>query len=109
MTGRAAGYCAGNDAGGFMNGSHRGFGGGPGWGGRRGGGLGRFRQRWWPRGLRGGAEIDAPLEPADEPKVAGLQRMVERLQEAVGELEDQIRGGRRPKGSQAPDTPQEKP
>jgi hypothetical protein len=108
MTGRAAGYCAGNDMGGFMTGGRRGFGGGAGWGrgGGGGGGRGRFRQRWWPRGLRGGAETDAP---ADESKVAGLRRMVERLQDAVSELEDQIRGAARPKASRATDTTQEKP
>ncbi len=110
MTGRSAGYCAGNDVGGFVDGGRRGFGGGPGRG-RRGGGRGGFRQRWWPGGARGGAGIDAPLEPAgaDQSKVAGLRRLVERLQEAVGDLEDQIRGAGRAKTSRAPDTTQDEP
>lgn len=96
MTGRAAGYCAGNDSPGWTNGA-AGWGGGfgRGRGGRRGMGF-----RWGgSRGQRNQwGDFQPRLDPVEHQsgQVIALQSLKDqlaRLQQVVSELSDRITGG----------------
>jgi len=98
MTGRAAGYCAGNEGSGSANAlGGRGFGGGRGCGG--GGGRGRRarRNRFYATGLSGWQRAAAaPTEPAVAPAVSEeeglslLKRQADGLAGALDELKARI-------------------
>jgi len=95
MTGRAAGYCAGNNVPGFMN---AGYGGGFGRGRGRGGGRGRGFGRglgWW--GQPGWAGVGLPVAPvgvtdapATEQELAILRQQAEQLAEALGAVKNRL-------------------
>lgn len=97
MTGRAAGYCAGNDVPGYANpNSGRGRGRGRGWG-RGGGGWGNRWRYGWGRGRSGGwgfrnrydeAEI-TPMQEAEMLKgqAKAMQDEINRINERIKELE----------------------
>lgn len=92
-TGRAAGYCSGFDAPGFMNGAPRGGGGrGLGFGRGRGGGRG-WRNRFYATGqpvwMRGDydPDMDAP-EPTQD--TSFLARQLEALKAQMSAIEEQL-------------------
>ena len=94
MTGRAAGFCAGNTVPGFGN---AGFGQGGGFGRGRGGfggGFGRgFRNRNFAPGFAGWGDMDAvPMSIVDEKTMLGnqaqaLQTQLDEIQKRLGELD----------------------
>ena len=99
MTGRAAGYCAGYDAPGYMNPiPGRGFGRGGGWGRGRG-----YRNRYYATGLPGWARAGyapawgrAPAAPSygapvnQEQEIEGLREQSEWLQEQLSAINERI-------------------
>ena len=102
MTGRAAGYCTGYAAPGFMNpalGRGLGMAGGRG----AGGGLGMAWRRGWGRGsgLGPGGEWSfppgplpapyAPPEPAPEQQLAALHEQADRLKQQMDAVNERIR------------------
>lgn len=94
MSGRAAGYCAGAEAPGFMNaGMGRGFGRGRGFGtglgrgrgfGGRGGGRGWRRRAYWDEGPGYYPAADATQAVIDE--IAALRQRLELLDQRLSEL-----------------------
>jgi hypothetical protein len=96
MTGRGAGYCAGYNVPGCLNGG--GFGGGRGGRGGGGGGWGR-RNRFWATGMTGWqrAGVPEPLPPAYvppapvDPAAAQAARLVELKNQAI-HLEQALAG-----------------
>lgn len=90
QTGRAAGYCSGNDRPGFATG---GFGRGM----RRGGGMGRggggwpFWLRWGGQALADMARQDSPPATNNPNEVAELRRQLDHTQRRLDELEQQNR------------------
>jgi hypothetical protein len=99
-TGRAAGYCSGFDAPGFMNGAPQGGGGrGLGFGGGRGGGGRGWRNRFYATGqpgwMRGdhGAETDAPEPTQDTPFLARQLEALKAQMSAIEERLNQALGG----------------
>jgi hypothetical protein len=108
MTGRAAGYCAGYDAPGYMNpvyGRGLGFRGGGGWGGGWGGG-GRGHRHWFyatglPRWARWGAgPVYGPYVPMPnrEQQAEALEAQAAMLREQLAALEQDIAGLRKESG-----------
>ncbi len=94
MTGRAAGFCAGYAAPGYMNGrGGRGFGMGFGRGGGFGGGGRGWRHRFHATGFPGWMRTDAPYaQPAigPEQEVADLKRQAEYFGNALEEIRNRI-------------------
>jgi hypothetical protein len=95
MTGRAAGYCAGNNTPGFANPGPRGGGFGRGGGrGFGGGGFGR-RNRFFATGLPGwmrwggGAQAPAQAAPANQREF--LEQRVDALQAELSDLQAQLK------------------
>jgi len=90
MTGRGAGYCAGQQVPGYMNPGHgRGY--GMGWG--RGRGFGRGRGRWF-RGGTGAEfipyEIPVPTQPSREQELEMLKQQAEYFKTAAEEISARI-------------------
>ena len=85
MTGRAAGYCVGSPAPGYMNpGPGRGFGMGGGRGRGRGMGLGRGM------GVGRGWAVPYAAAPPPEQESAALRQQVEHLENVLGNLRERI-------------------
>jgi len=103
MTGRAAGYCAGFGAPGFVSGvGGQGYGRGVGWG--RGGGRG-WRNRFYATGTAGWGRVEAPafayprLDPAAErqalqAQAAVLQSDLDRIHERLAAFAEDAKGAR---------------
>jgi hypothetical protein len=108
-TGRAVGFCAGNDEPGYLSrgggrgggaggGAGRGAGRGGGGGGRGGGG--RFRNWFhatgltgWQRGVRGGAAASGPATGTSPPAdTEALQRRIAELERSLAALEARLGG-----------------
>jgi len=84
-TGRAAGFCAGYDAPGFM---HRGWGRG---GGRGGGGLRNRLRAGGAWGLGRAGEIEPDLERSGATGTATLRQRIAELEQSLAALEDRLR------------------
>ena len=81
MTGRAAGYCTGYDAPGYMN---------PGFGFCTGG-FGRGYRHWyWETGLPGWARFGAPAPLNREQEVSALEAQAEWLKERLEAIEGRL-------------------
>ena len=96
-TGRAAGFCAGNEVPGSMNptaGRGGGFGGGFG-GGRAGGrgmayGRGQNRDFGWGRGRRWQSFVPAGALAEDQPAPQALEKLMEQLHAELSDIQQRI-------------------